>query len=127
MAAIEQLVRNRLITDPGVTALVGERIQPERLLQDIGYPAIRYTVTDSTPQVVTPAKRILRARLQLDVYATSYGSAKGIVAALRSAINRWGSAADGVIQAFVDDERDVDDAEEKMTRIAVDAVIVYRE
>lgn len=127
MAAIETLLRSKLVGDSGVAALVGVRVHPERLPQNVTYPAIRYTVTDSPPQVTTPGIRILRTRVQLDVYAATYSAAKGVTAAVRTALNRWSSLADGVISTFVDDERDVDDAEEAMTRISLDAVIVYRE
>lgn len=127
MAAIETLLRNKLVGTAGVAALVSTRVHPDMLPQNVTYPAIRYVVTDSPPTVTTAGARFLRARIQLDVYAASYASAKAVTAAVRTALNRWTAPADGIVSTVVDDERDVDDSEEQATRVSLDVLLVYRE
>lgn len=127
MAAIEALLLTKLTGTTGVSTLVGTRVHPNVLPQNVTYPAIRYLLTDSPAQNVTGKNRFLRARVQLDVYGATYAAAKAVAVAVRSALNRWSAPTDGVILAWIDDETDVDDAEEQMARISMDVVITYRE
>lgn len=130
MAQIEVLLVTRLKADGAVAALVGGRVHPDRLPQGTTYPALRYVMVDRVEVLAKPgslALRIVRASVQLDCYAATYGQAKALAAAVKGSMYGWQDGANGVIQARVTDERDGDDAEETMQRVIVDASITYNE
>lgn len=130
MAQIEALLVARLTGDSGVSELAGSRVHPDRLPQDVAYPAIRYLVLDRVEVLAKPNRatpRIVRARVQVDVYAPTYAGAKALGAAVKAAIYGWVAAGDGVIGARVVDESDANDAEETMQRVSLDASITYNE
>lgn len=130
MAQIEALLVGRLTGDSAVAALVGGRVHPDRLPQTTTYPALRYVVVDRVEVLAKPrvtTLRIVRARVQIDCYASTYGQVKALAAAVKAAIYAWNATDDGVIGARVVDESDANDDEETMQRVSLDASITYNE
>lgn len=84
----ETEVYDALRLDAGVAALVGGRIYPQQLPDDVTLPAIAYRNIDSVP--FASIKQV--TRVQLDVYGASYASVKGVrdaVVALSDATANW--------------------------------------
>lgn len=81
-----------LSTHVGLVALVGTRIYPIMLPQDCALPAVTYQPVDDIPQQLHGTKS--QTRMQVDVWATSYGGAATVAAqvVLAMATIKQGSA-----------------------------------
>lgn len=82
---VGKALRTKLLSYAGVSALVGQRMYPDALLQNATLPAIVYskisTQRDHTTGDVT---RLAHARFQLDCYGTSRDSSNDISHAIRA-------------------------------------------
>lgn len=78
-----------MLSDPAVTALVGQRRALGMLPQNTAFPALVYQLIDSvpTPSIELGAKRLARARVQINPLAKTIGEVKAIHAALRAALD----------------------------------------
>lgn len=135
MALIGELLYARLTGNAGLAALVGTRVHPDMLPQNVTYPAIRYVQVSRVEVVRKPVAAggvgaklaIVRGTFQLDCYAKTYKQAHQVATAAAGAIYGWQDAANGVIVARVTDTQDVNDTEETMQRVGVDVSITYNE
>jgi hypothetical protein len=135
MAEIEVLLRNHLKADANVAAKVGTRIWPAGdVPQLVASPYMCYQVIDRPEVLAKPSNstlRIVRMRVQLDVFATGdggYASVKATAKALKSALYKFGRSVDAsIIQTRVTDEQDMSNSEEGVHRISVDASITFNE
>jgi hypothetical protein len=76
----ETEVYDALRLNAGIAALVGTRIYPQNLPPDVTFPAIAYRNIDSVPIGGT----CQATRVQIDAYATTYGSVKGVRDAVKA-------------------------------------------
>lgn len=131
MAAIEELLYSHLSGDATLSSLVGDRIYPDLMPQNVTLPAIRYLLVDRNELLAKPnvaTFRLMTARIQVDVFTTSYASAKTIQAALTSALYGFNSSvSDSVVGTRVIDVSDAGDANEREVRVTVDALVTYNE
>lgn len=100
-ASIEELIYSRLAGFAGLAALVGTRIYPNELPQDVAKPAIRFRlIADDVPQPqqVTGATDLVRARYQFDAFAPAYDDARDVRDQIKLALKRWSSAGPPVVQ-----------------------------
>lgn len=119
-----------LLTQTGLTALVGQRIYPVNTLrkkQNCELPAIGYEVVNDSP-VHTMASDSANPRKPLvsyHVWAETYAEGKAAAEQLRTALtDKTGTLTARTIQrAFWENEYDADDDEE--CHIVVDFVIWY--
>jgi len=81
--SVEADVYAALTGNAGVAALVGTRVYPQQLPDDVTFPAIAYRNIDSVP--VGGLCEV--ARIQLDVYGVTYSSVKAVRDALRACCN----------------------------------------
>lgn len=130
MAYIEALLASRVTTTTAVSSLIGTRFYPNEMPQTVTYPAARYTLV-VRPEVLakpsSPTLRIVRARFQIDVYATTYAQAKAVAAAIKGSLYGWVDLQNGVIGARITDESDITDNDEAMRRVSIDGSITYNE
>lgn len=131
MAQIEVLFRNHLVGNAGVAALVATRIYPEVMPQDVTLPAATYQLIDRNEVVARPDKatlRLIRGRIQVDCYATSYAGVKAVEAAVIQAMYGFNrTVSDAVIQTRVADSRDAVQEEEGSWHSSIDASITFNE
>ncbi len=87
---MEIAVKTHLAANPAVSALVGTRIYPLALPQNVTYPAIRYQLID-TPRIYTKDgySGDSRPRLQIDCWALTYLGAKQLAATVRTAMEGY--------------------------------------
>lgn len=135
MALIGELLYARLTGNAGLASLVGTRLHPDMLPQNVTYPAIRYLQVSRVEVIRKPVTAggvgaklaIVRGTFQLDCYAKTYKQVQQVAIAAAAAVYGWRDRANGVIVARVSDIGDVNDAEETMLRVAVDVSITYNE
>lgn len=135
MALIGELLYARLTGNAGLAALVGTRVHPDMLPQNVTYPAIRYNQVSRVEVVRKPVAAggvgaslaIVRGTFQLDCYAKTYKQAHQVAVAAAAAVYGWRDPANGVIVARVTDVQDTNDSEETMQRVSVDVSITYNE
>ena len=104
-----------LEANPGLTALLAERIYPEPLPQPVGgvtLPAITYTRVSGIPRVAHDGDAGLFSPLyQLKVWSSTKSEARAIMLLMRKALSGYaGLMGDLMIQAsFVKADRDLTD------------------
>lgn len=101
--AIEELIFSRLSGFAALSALVGARIYPGDMPQNVVMPAISYRrVTDETPQPqqVVGATDLIRAHFQFDCWGKDYDSARDVRLQLRAALKRWSTTGPPVVQVI---------------------------
>lgn len=106
---IEAGLYAHLLTDSGVTALVGTRIYPLLVPQDADLPAIAYQrISGPRDHTHDGSSGLAFARMQLTFVASSYDDAKSLGEAVRAAIDgHKGSMGDVTVGAcLLDQERD---------------------
>lgn len=129
---MEAALFKHLSTQAGVTALVGTRIYPLVLPQNVAYPAIRYQRI-STPRVYSKSgpSGDSRPRLQIDCWALTYGDAKRLADAVETAMKGFAGTHNGhrVASVVCDDEQDgyEPDPAPPVYRRTLDFLIWYEE
>lgn len=84
-------IRDALVADAGVTALVGARISPLIKAQAITLPAITLQRSGTTPQNhLRGHAGVDDNRVQLDAWASTYDLARQVAAAARAALQAAG-------------------------------------
>ena len=135
MALIGELLYARLTGNASLAALVGTRVHPDMLPQNVTYPAICYVQVSRVEVVRKPVAAgavggklaIVRGTFQLDCYAATYMQAHQVALTAAAAAYGWRDKANGVIVARVTDIGDVNDSEETMQRVSLDVSITYNE
>ncbi len=86
--SVETDVFDALTGDAGVSALVSTRVYPQKLPEDVTFPAIAYRYIDSVDYAGLKAA----VRMQIDIYAATYSAVKDIRDAVRTMVdgqNNW--------------------------------------
>ena len=129
--AIEDLIYTRLSGFAGLAALVGARIYPDELPQDVAVPAVVYSlVADDTPQPqqVTGQTDLIRARYQFDCWAETPLEARNVRLQLRLALKRWATAGPPVVQStFALSQINLQDRDTRRHNFSADFEINYEE
>lgn len=118
----------KLLASSGVTALVSTRINWSRRPQGSALPAIVLHVIDGEPDVTHGGRSGLRMnRVQADIWASSYGSAKAVARALEDAITAqtFTQGATRFDAILIDSERDdtSDESGTPLFRTSLDLMI----
>lgn len=136
MATIEEALQYGLSHNAGVIALVSTRVYPMRIPQGAALPCLVYTRV-STPRLhshdSSGSAGTAHPRFQIDAWATTYASAKGITDAVRAYLNGFrgtiggGSYTATVQAALVDEEQPDFDPEVELYRSQSDYIIWHTE
>jgi len=130
---IEEALMTYLLAQSGVTDYVGQRIYFARARQGTSKPYIVISKIDSPrPGSHETSDHLAHPRFQLSVFSATYGEAKNIVEALRSALQGYSGTMGGeggvtVGAVFCDDETDLDPGQSGPYGIAADYIIWYQE
>ena len=130
MAAIETTLYNRLSGYAGLIALVSTRISPNIKAQDSALPAVTYRRVSSTRyNAMAVDAQVVKARFQVDVWASSYESAAAVRDQVRACLQRWrdGTAGAVVQDTFIVTETDLYEDDTHQHHIAIDVEINYDE
>ena len=94
---IGKLIYNRLTTDANITAYIGTKVYPDITPQDVQYPFVVYTITNSLPVDYKDGQSNLEEiNLQIDVYTQSYDDTQEISNLIRNRLDRFMGSAEGV-------------------------------
>jgi len=140
MASAEAAVVAILELDAGVTALVGTRIYPKVLPQNVTYPAIRYqrisTARGQFRVMTRSGGKATRQqpRFQLDSYGLTESSVQAVAAAVRAALDGYAGVAATlkIDQILIEDEGgdlelDVGDDSASVNRVRQDYLVSHAE
>lgn len=105
---MEEQIRAILLASSGVTALCGNRIDWGASGQGVAYPRIvMWTIGDGEGHNLQGPDGHSVGRIQVDIYAQTYGSAKQLSRAVRAALDGYsGGGFQGVFLAGSRDTRE---------------------
>lgn len=84
MSAIGESFRTKLLSYAGVSAIVGQRMYPDALVQRATIPAIvYYVVSTQREHSIGGLQKLAHARIQLDCYAATRTAASALSKAIR--------------------------------------------
>jgi hypothetical protein len=94
---IGKLIYSRLSTDGAILAYVGSKIYPDIVPQNVQYPFVVYTITNSTPVDYKDGQSNLEEiELQIDVYTQNYDDTQDLANLIRNRLDRFVGTIEGV-------------------------------
>lgn len=118
---LEEALRAHLIAHPGLSALVGSRVYPVQVPQNVTLPAITYQRISTVPTQHRNQPVHGRVRMQLDGWTTSYGSAVELRIQMRAAMETFQrDSAPRVDAALLQDDRDLREPDSDRWRVSMD-------
>jgi hypothetical protein len=94
---IGKVIYGRLSTDTAVTNICGLSIYPDIAPQNVQYPFIVYTITNSTPVDYKDGQSNLEEiNLQVDVYTNNYDTTQTLANNVRNRLDRFVGTVNGV-------------------------------
>ncbi len=130
MAVVEEAIYSRLSTHAGVSALVGSRIYPSLMPQNVTLPALTYIkVAGPRVSAMSIDTGVARPRFQVSCWSQTYSQAKALAAQVRAALQRWRGTESGVViqASFMENEIDLYDNETELHHVALDFEISHEE
>lgn len=127
--SIETVMVARLVGYSGLSALVGSRIYPNVMPQNVDFPAISYRRVSTTRESAMGSDTgIARARFQVDSYAKNYDEVRPVAEKVRAALQRWRNSSGTVVQdSFIIGETDSYEHETQVHRVSQDFEVIYVE
>ena len=94
---IGKLIYSRLSTDGSITAYIGTKIYPDITPQNVQYPFVVYTITNSLPVDYKDGQSNLEEiTLQVDVYTQSYDDTQDLANLIRNRLDRFTGTVEGI-------------------------------
>jgi len=123
---VEQTLYDLLRQDAAVSAIVGDRIYPVRLPDEVMLPALVYLKASCIRYASHggPSK-LASSRFQLDCYSPDYLEAKRLALAAVSALH--GKKNGDIQAAFSENETDGFSADDNVFRVTADVLIWHTE
>ena len=109
MSVIEEAIRDKLLNDSAVLALVSTRIYASELPQKPTYPAIIYEHVDSERDFTMEGPSgFVTTTMELRVYASSYSGVKDLATKIRQVLNGASETVLGIkiLGIFLQNESD---------------------
>ncbi len=124
---IGKLIYSRLSTDGSITAYIGTKIYPDITPQNVQYPFVVYTITNSLPVDYKDGQSNLEEiTLQIDVYTQSYDDTQNLANLIRNRLDRFTGTVEGVeVQTikYVSSDSQVFNAELSVYWMSIDFMI----
>ncbi len=96
--ALDNAIYRILYADTTVQGLVSNKIYKTRVPQDVVMPCIVYQIISSNPEDTKDLTGdVDRVRVQVTAISESYAGARGIIVAVKAALNRYSGTVDGTI------------------------------
>lgn len=127
--SVETVLRDRMTTHAGLTALINSRCYPLTIPQNATMPALSYFRVSTVRHSAMGADcGLVTARFQVSVWADSFSSARDVANQVRSALQRWSTTSGTVIQdIFYLNETDLYDPQVEVHHTACDFEVHYEE
>jgi hypothetical protein len=94
---IGKLIYSRLSTDGAILAYVGSKIYPDIVPQNVQYPFVVYTITNSIPVDYKDGQSNLEEiTIQIDVYTQNYDDTQDLSNLIRNRLDRFVGTVEGV-------------------------------
>jgi hypothetical protein len=94
---IGKLIYSRLSTDGAILAYVGSKIYPDIVPQNVQYPFVVYTITNSIPVDYKDGQSNLEEiSIQVDVYTQNYDDTQDLSNLIRNRLDRFVGTVEGV-------------------------------
>ena len=124
---IGKLIYGRLSTASNITAIVGANIYPDITPQNVDYPFVVYTATNSTPVDYKDGQSNLEEiNLQIDVYTQNYDTTQNLANLIRNRLDRFVGTIEGVeVQTikYVSSNSQIYNAELSVYWLSIDFII----
>ena len=93
---IEDGLDNLLRTDAAINAIIQQRAFPDKLPEQVAYPALTYSILVGTGTRTLTDPGLQKWRIQVDCWGTTYADAKNLRAAVMKELNGYsGILSDG--------------------------------
>lgn len=127
---IEDKLREQVLADAGIGGSLSDRYYPMVLPQNPTYPAlVSQVVSDVQEGTLAGKSDVVRARIQLTVWADTYVAARSIIKAIRLLMDgttgTWSGTRIGSVR--VENELDAFGEETKIYGRQLDLMILYHE
>lgn len=123
-------LRAFLMADDTISGLVGSRVYPNKLPENVAYPAIRYEQVSGVREyhLRGPSGRA-RPRISINAWATKYEDARGLADAIRRRLNGYAGTLGETEVGSIKLESEIDffEDEVKVHRVAQDYMISFKE
>jgi len=94
---IGKVIYGRLTTDAAVTGICGLSIYPDIAPQNVQYPFIVYTITNSIPVDFKDGQSNLEEiNIQIDVYTNNYETTQTLANNVRNRLDRFVGTVNGI-------------------------------
>lgn len=137
MSAIGQALRTKLLTYPAVTALIGDRLTPDALLQNTEIPAvIYYCISTQRDHHLSGLGKSAHARFTFEVISKFRNVSQSISKAIReTGIDSFRGVVDGYTFCGIDfdsgdeymQEPPTDGGQEHRYLVSFDLLVHYKE
>lgn len=127
---LEEGIYAHLTDDAGVAALVGTRIYPLQVPQDVTLPAVAYQrISGPRDHAHDGPTGLVRARVQFSALGSTYLEAKTVTEALRAALDGFkGTMGTVEVQTvFLENERDEWAEAFRLPVVRQDVIFWYKE
>jgi len=128
MAGAEEALFAILSGDDGVKAIVGDRIYPLMTPEEGKYPAISFFRIDGPREhALDGPAGLARPRMQVDVWANDYRTARNAIEAVIAALDGYRGTAAGVFIAGIlaQNDHDIFEGRTRTYHCAADFQIMY--
>jgi len=99
---IEEALVAHLLAQPGLTALIGNRLYPDLLEDDTSLPAVVYlNVSDTKDHTLAGQLDLESPVIQFTAYATTKAGAKAVAAQLKTALSDYHGTLSGVPVQYI--------------------------
>lgn len=94
---IGKVIYNRLESDAAISGIVQDKIYPDIVPQNVTYPFVVYTITNSTPVDYKDGQSNLEEiTVQIDCYTQSYDDTQTLANNIRNNLDRFTGTVEGV-------------------------------
>jgi len=126
---MEKHLVTRLTGHAGLSALIGSRVYPAKLPQDVTYPACVYETVSRTefPAMGVNADQT-RKRITVTGFASNYSDAKDLETQIIAALDRYSGTSDGttIDACYLENVSDVYEDVFESYQVSIDFMIYYR-
>lgn len=99
--SVETGLRDYLIADTGISAIIGAKVYPQEAADDVAEPYVTYTLADSDePRFLSGTVRYRKFTYTITVYTLVYDDATTLAEAVRSSIG--GALGAGSVSTILD-------------------------
>lgn len=126
--SLESALYTLITADAGTAALIGTRCYPLVLPQDPTLPAARYAIISAVPVTTHDAPGgLVRARVQVDSYASTYAGARTLADTIRAALDGYRATSGTIRTAVREIENPFFEDVTGLTPVSIDYFIYYQE